>query len=173
MVENKTSMHEAMEKALGKAQEELDRACYLQESGKNPGIRKMNSNKAEWLRWVVYLADLGLETEKLLASAEAEEAEQSTEPEHKCTDCSCATKDKLIEDLTAVNEQLRAQLKAMVATLEEEESLRKNLILDEKLKWAIKFLEQAHEHCWLEGTNLVCSLDWLDQEINSLLGDSK
>jgi hypothetical protein len=47
--------------ALGKAKEELSKAIYLSESGGNPGLRKMNANKADWLKWVIYLAELGLE----------------------------------------------------------------------------------------------------------------
>ena len=47
--------------ALGKAKEELSKAIYLGESGGNAGLRKMNANKADWLKWVIYLAELGLE----------------------------------------------------------------------------------------------------------------
>ena len=45
--------------ALNKAEEEFNKAVYLEECGSNPGIRKMNANKAEWLKYVVYLAKLG------------------------------------------------------------------------------------------------------------------
>jgi hypothetical protein len=51
-----------MSKALDKAKEELDKASYLSECGSNPGLRQMNSNKAEWLHWVVYLAQRGLKS---------------------------------------------------------------------------------------------------------------
>jgi hypothetical protein len=57
----------AMEAALEKARNELSYAFHLEDCGKNAGIRKMNANKAEWLKWVVYLAELGLETEKYLS----------------------------------------------------------------------------------------------------------
>jgi hypothetical protein len=60
------NMLDAMEAALEKAKNELSYAIHLEECGKNAGIRKMNANKAEWLKWVVYLAELGLEYEKLL-----------------------------------------------------------------------------------------------------------
>lgn len=60
-------MLDAMEAALEKARNELSYAIHLEECGKNAGIRKMNANKAEWLKWVVYLAELGLETEKYLS----------------------------------------------------------------------------------------------------------
>jgi hypothetical protein len=55
------------EAALEKARNELSYAIHLEECGKNAGIRKMNANKADWLKWVVYLAELGLETEKYLS----------------------------------------------------------------------------------------------------------
>ena len=55
---------EVMQEALDKAREEFNRACYLADCGGNAGIRKMNSNKADWLKWVLYLAELGLEYEK-------------------------------------------------------------------------------------------------------------
>jgi len=55
------------EAALEKARNELSYAIHLEDCGKNAGIRKMNANKAEWLKWVVYLAELGLETEKFLS----------------------------------------------------------------------------------------------------------
>lgn len=56
-----------MEAALEKARNELSYAFYLEDCGKNAGIRKMNANKADWLKWVVHLAELGLETEKYLS----------------------------------------------------------------------------------------------------------
>jgi hypothetical protein len=51
-----------MTKALDTAKEKLNQASYLSECGSNPGLRQMNSNKADWLHWVVYLAEHGLET---------------------------------------------------------------------------------------------------------------
>lgn len=56
-----------MEAALKKAKEEHSKAIYLEECGGNAGLRKMNANKSKWLKWVIYLAELGLETEKILA----------------------------------------------------------------------------------------------------------
>lgn len=64
-------MIEQMEAALEKAKNELSYATHLEECGKNAGIRKMNANKADWLKWVVYLAELGLEHEKMLDGDEA------------------------------------------------------------------------------------------------------
>ena len=60
-------MIEQMEAALEKAKNELSYAIHLEECGGNAGIRKMNANKADWLKWVVYLAELGLEYEKYLS----------------------------------------------------------------------------------------------------------
>lgn len=57
-------MLEQMEAALKKAKNELSYAIHLEDCGKNAGIRKMNANKADWLKWIVYLAALGLEYEK-------------------------------------------------------------------------------------------------------------
>ncbi len=61
-----------LQSALATAKEELDKASYLEECGGNPGIRKMNANKANWLSRVVYLAELGLECEKRLAGISTE-----------------------------------------------------------------------------------------------------
>lgn len=60
-------MMEQMEAALEKAKNELSYAIHLEECGGNAGIRKMNANKADWLKWVVYLAEIGLEAEKMFA----------------------------------------------------------------------------------------------------------
>ena len=61
-------MMEQMEAALEKAKNELSYAIHLAECGGNAGIRKMNANKADWLKWVVYLAERGLEYEKYLSA---------------------------------------------------------------------------------------------------------
>lgn len=58
-------MFDNMEAALEKAKNELSVAIHLEECGKNAGVRKMNANKVDWLKWVVYLAERGLEAEKL------------------------------------------------------------------------------------------------------------
>lgn len=57
---------EQMEIAIEKAKNELSCATHLKECGGNAGIRKMNANKADWLKRVIYLAELGLEYEKYL-----------------------------------------------------------------------------------------------------------
>jgi hypothetical protein len=61
------TIFDTYEAALNKAKEKLNQAIYLSECGSNQGLRQMNANKAEWLKWVVYLAELGLETEKYLS----------------------------------------------------------------------------------------------------------
>lgn len=68
---------ETFQTAFEKGKEEFNKAVYLAECGSNAGIRKMNSNKADWLKYVIYLAELGLEVEKLLAEeAGTEQANQ-------------------------------------------------------------------------------------------------
>jgi hypothetical protein len=66
MINVDKDMLDSMEAALEKAKNELSYAIHLEECGKNAGIRKMNANKSDWLKWIVYLAELGLEHEKLL-----------------------------------------------------------------------------------------------------------
>jgi hypothetical protein len=61
------TMFDTYEAALENAKNELSNAIHLEECGGNAGIRKMNANKVEWLKWVVYLAELGLEYEKYLS----------------------------------------------------------------------------------------------------------
>ena len=63
-------MIDKMTEALKKAKEEQSKAIYLEECGSNAGIRKMNANKCEWLKWVIYLAEIGLETEKAFTERE-------------------------------------------------------------------------------------------------------
>jgi hypothetical protein len=76
-----SNLIETLEVAFKKGKEELSRAVYLEDCGSNAGIRKMNSNKADWLKWVMYLAEIGLEAEKLFTEKEANN-------ELTCTDCS-------------------------------------------------------------------------------------
>jgi hypothetical protein len=96
---------ETLEAAFKKGKEELDRAIYLEECGGNAGIRKMNSNKADWLKHVMYLAEIGLEAEKLFTEKEANN-------ELTCTDCSnkyqniIIEKDHRITELELKNKQL-------------------------------------------------------------------
>ena len=45
-----------VEEAFAKAEEHLDRCDYLCETSTKPGIVKINANKAEWLRVLLYHA---------------------------------------------------------------------------------------------------------------------
>jgi hypothetical protein len=51
------------EKALDIAKEELHRAIYLSECGGNAGIRKINSDKADWLSVLIYNAEQNMRKE--------------------------------------------------------------------------------------------------------------
>jgi hypothetical protein len=79
-------MIDTMEAALEKAKNELSYATHLEDCGANAGIRKMNANKADWLSKVVYLAELGLEADKLLCEpvtmAEPEKPKTNLEKAH-------------------------------------------------------------------------------------------
>lgn len=69
-------MIKQMEAALEKAKEEHSKAIYLEECGSNAGLRKMNANKCEWLRWVIYLAEIGLEAEKMFAEQDKQQKDE-------------------------------------------------------------------------------------------------
>ncbi len=69
-------MIDTMKAALEKAKNELSYAIHLEECGGNAGIRKMNANKAEWLKWVVYLAEIGLEAEKMFAEQDKQQKDE-------------------------------------------------------------------------------------------------
>ena len=67
---------DTMEAALEKAKNELSYAIHLEECGGNAGIRKMNANKVDWLKWVVYLAEIGLEAEKMFAEQDKQQKDE-------------------------------------------------------------------------------------------------
>ena len=69
-------MIEQMEAAIEKAKNELSYAIHLEECGGNAGIRKMNANKADWLKLVVYLAEIGLEAEKMFAEQDKQQKDE-------------------------------------------------------------------------------------------------
>ncbi len=100
-----SNLIETFEAAFKKGKEELSKTIYLEECGSNAGIRKMNSNKADWLKWVMYLAEIGLEAEKLFVDKEAN-------GELTCTECSkkyqntIIEKDHRIVELELKNKQL-------------------------------------------------------------------
>lgn len=103
-----TKLLETLQSAYEKGKAELSNAVYLEECGSNAGIRKMNSNKADWLKWVMYLAEIGLEAEKLFTEKEANN-------ELTCTDCSnkyqniIMEKDHRIVELELKNKQLETR----------------------------------------------------------------
>jgi len=72
-----------MEAALEKAKEKLNQASYLSESGSNPGLRQLNANKADWLHWVVYLAERGLEYEKYLSKPTVAAVEEAPKTDYQ------------------------------------------------------------------------------------------
>jgi hypothetical protein len=157
-----TNFQDRLTDAIEKAKAARDQASYLSECGQNAGIRKMNSNKCEWLNFVVYLAELGLEAEKLLS-----ESEDLQENEPVCGEC--LSKDKLIGDLTTINEQLRDQLtvateraKALQDTYDCEVKYRKELATRAKIDWCNEIIKKAHDSCWLDGSVLVCPVEFLD-----------
>ena len=168
-----TEMHKKMSEALEKAKEELSKANYLEESGGNAGIRKMNANKADWLRWVVYLATIGFETEQLLAEAEAGVISEPKESE--CELCSeessktIAAKDHLIDDLQLINGQLQEQLKTAQYSLDEANLQHQAELTRAKIDAVNDFAVWAHDHCWLEGADLVCSLELIDKYLIDLI----
>lgn len=74
---------DTLKSALDKAKEELDRACYLEDCGGNAGLRKMNANKADWLKYVVYLAELGLKCEKYLSEPTIASVEEAPKTDYQ------------------------------------------------------------------------------------------
>ena len=170
-----TEIHKKMSEALERAKEELSKANYLEESGGNAGIRKMNANKADWLRWVVYLATIGFETEQLLAEAEAEAEPKKELNKSECELCSeessktIVIKDHLIEDLQTVNGQLQERLKSAQNSLEEANLQHQAELVRAKIDAVNDFAVWAHDHCWLEGADLVCSLELIDKYLLSFI----
>jgi hypothetical protein len=172
------TMYEAMIKALEKAEEEHSKASYLSESGGNAGIRTMNTNKAEWLRWVVYLAQHGLkalEEEERLAT-ERELVEEEDE-ELICEHCPVTAeavkltevKDTLIKELTTKTEDLTTKFEALQLTYEYEQEQRGAFIERAKIDMAKDVSNFAHDRCWLDGADLVCSVELLDQHLIKLI----
>lgn len=169
---------DSMTKALAKAEEEHSKASYLAESGSNPGLRQMNSNKAEWLRWVVYLAQHGLEAleaEERLA-AEQELVEEETE-ELICDNCPVTAealklieqKDKTIKELCNKIEEITERLKSLQVTYDCEVEYRKALANRAKIDHFTEVLKLAHERCWLDGTVLVTPVEYLDRSLLELI----
>jgi hypothetical protein len=173
-----------MTKALATAQEKLNQANYLSECGGNPGLRQMNSNKAEWLKWVVYLAEYGLksmeEEDRLAAKPELVEDEEVAEAEDgysTCEDCPVTAealklievKNNTIKELTTKIEKLTTALDTLQTTYDCELACREALVHREKLDCFTKVSEIAHERCWLNGTVLVTPVESLDRRLFELI----
>lgn len=170
MKSEKDTIHTTMKDALAKAKEEFGKACYLEDCGSNAGIRKMNANKAQWLKWVIYLAELGLEAEKLLA----EEEDNTTKTTPACSEC--ASKDKLLEEFKTLNSSLLEQLtlaaernKELKETYDLEVEYRKELARRAQIDWCVEVIKHAHDVCWLDGTVLVTPTDYLDRYLLELV----
>lgn len=160
---------DSLSASLDRAKVELSKADYLAESGGNAGIRKMNSNRAEWLHRVIYLAELGLEAEKLCMEQEATAsvAATSVASEQPCAECIC--KDSIINDLQTINDQLRVRLHDLKETYDTEVNYRKELATRAKLDWCNDIISKAHERCWLDGNVLVCPVEFLDRCLLELI----
>lgn len=164
------SIYEAMTKALSTAQEKLGQASYLSECGSNPGLRQMNSNKAEWLKWVVYLAEKGLE-------AEMHNAEPAEEDTSMCEACPVAAeaikltkvKDTIISEFTIKTDDLDNKLKALQLLYDYEFERSKACVEKAKIKITKDISNFAHDHCWLDGADLVCSVEQLDEHLTELI----
>lgn len=158
-----------MEEALDKATQELNHASYLSESGANAGIRKMNDNKVEWLRWVVYLAQKGLEEEKHMSEPTDEESQDGGWMP-SCKECLVSTEaTKLITAKDAVIEDLKARLNSLQLSYDCEVEYRKALANRAKLDHFTEVIKIAHERSWLDGNVLVCPVEYLDRSLLELI----
>lgn len=172
------SIYEAMTNSLDTAREKLNQASYLSECGSNPGLRQMNSNKAEWLKWVVYLAEHGLkaieEEERLAAEQELVEDECV---ELICDKCPVSAeaiklaevKDTTIRELTAKTEDLTTKFEALQLTYKYERERCGAFIERAKIDMAKTISNFAHDRCWLDGMDLACSVEQLDQYLIKLI----
>ena len=169
---------DVMRQSLEKAKEELSKASYLSECGSNAGIRKMNSNKIEWLRWVVCLAETGLEAEEAFSDIEVEIREGTDEElKNKCEDCPVtaetgrliALKDDIIQSLRIENEDLNDRIKSLQLSYDCEVEYRKALAAKAKIDHFTEVLKAAHERCWLDHGVLVCPVEYLDRRLLELI----
>ena len=173
------SIYDAMTKALETAIEKLNQASYLSECGSNSGLRQMNSNKAEWLKWVVYLAEKGLEAiEAEDGIANGFELLDSTEDEEPiCDNCPVSAealklieqKDKTIKELCEKINEITERLKSLQVTYDCELEYRKALAQRAKIDHFTEVLKLAHERCWLDGTVLVTPVEYLDRSLLELI----
>lgn len=160
---------DTMKLALDKAVQELNQALYLSECGVNAGIRKMNDNKVEWLRWVVYLAQKGLEEEKRMTEP-ADEESQDGGWMPSCEECLVSTEaTKLITAKDAIIEDLKARLNSLQLSYDCEVEYRKALANRAKIDHFTEIIKIAHERSWLDGNVLVCPVDYLDRSLLELI----
>jgi hypothetical protein len=171
-------LFDTMKTALDKATQELNHASHLSETGANAGIRKMNANKADWLSWVVYLAEHGLdaikEDERLAAEQKLVEEENVGSICDQCpvsteTSKLLALKDDIIQGLQTEEDKLKDQLKSLQVTYDCEVEYRQTLIDREKLDYLTKIVEEIHDCCWLDGTVLVAPVEYLDKALLALI----
>ena len=174
---------EIMKNALDKAEHELTHASYLSESGANAGIRKMNDNKVEWLRWVVYLAQHGLEAfeEEEILKAESNKVFSKefdkAESEFVCDSCPVVTEtqrlnkitDQTIKDLQNRNKDLVARLNSLQLSYDCEVEYRKALAERAMIDHFAQVIKIAHERCWLDGDVLVTPVEYLDRCLLELI----
>lgn len=151
------SQNNKYEVALKKAREELNKACYYEECGTNAGIRKMNSNKADWLSLVLSLAERAIAVESTANSAsDCEACPVVTETKQLV-----ASKDTAIKDLQRINEDLAERIKALQLLYDYKVEQHKALAQRAKIEYFKEVLRLMHDHCWLDGTVLVCSVEYL------------
>ena len=170
-------MLEQMEAALEKAKDEFSKACYLEDCGSNAGIRKMNSNKADWLKWVLYLAERGLAEEKILVEQTGEVEEEAEDVYPICEHCPVSAeavklieqKDKTIKELCGKITEITERLKSLQFTYDCEFEYRKALAQRAKIDHFTEVIKLAHERCWLDGTVLVTPVEHLDRELLKLI----
>ena len=175
-MDNKTL--EAAHKALEIAKEKLNQAIYLSECGNNQGLRQMNANKADWLGWVVYLAERGfkaIEDEDRLA-AEQELAEDEN-VELICDKCLVSAeavklieqKDKTIKELCDKLTEVTEHFKSLQVTYDCEVEYRKALAQRAKIDHFAEVLKVVHDRCWLDGTVLVTPVEYIDRSLLELI----
>lgn len=163
-----------MSKAFDKAKEELDKASYLSECGSNPGLRQMNSNKAEWLHWIIYLAQHGLKA--LVEEEQRTEVLESAEDKDEeliCERCPVSAeaikiieqKDKAIKELYNKLSEITERLKSLQVSYDCELEYRKALAQRAKIDHFTEVLKLVHERCWLDGTVLVTPVEYLDRSL--------
>ena len=75
----------------------------------------------------------------------------------------------MIEGLQTVNSQLQEQFKTAQYSLEEANLQHQAELMRAKIDAVNDFAVWAHDHCWLEGADLVCSLELIDKYLLGLI----